>query len=37
MDARLEDIAGAIHTHPTLSEAVREAAMAARGEAIHTM
>jgi dihydrolipoamide dehydrogenase len=35
MGARLEDVAGTIHTHPTLSEAVREAAMAARGEAIH--
>jgi len=36
MGARLEDFAGTIHTHPTLSEAVREAAMAARGEGIHT-
>ncbi|MDS0220446.1 dihydrolipoyl dehydrogenase [Haloarcula sp. S1AR25-5A] len=36
MGARLEDIAGTIHTHPTLSEAVHEAAAAARGEAIHT-
>ena len=36
MGARLEDIAGTIHTHPTLSEAVHEAAKAARGEAIHT-
>jgi dihydrolipoamide dehydrogenase len=35
MGAQLEDVAGTIHTHPTLSEAVREAAMAARGEAIH--
>jgi dihydrolipoamide dehydrogenase len=35
MGARLEDLAATIHTHPTLSEAVREAAMAARGEAIH--
>jgi len=36
MGATLEDIAGTIHTHPTLSEAVHEAALAARGEAIHT-
>ncbi|WP_135303324.1 dihydrolipoyl dehydrogenase [Haloarcula amylovorans] len=36
MGARLEDVAGTVHTHPTLSEAVHEAAMAARGEAIHT-
>lgn len=35
MSARLEDIASTIHTHPTLSEAVHEAAKAARGEAIH--
>jgi len=36
MGARLGDVAGTIHTHPTLSEAVHEAALAARGEAIHT-
>jgi len=36
MGARLEDIAGTIHTHPTLSEAVHEAARAAYGTAIHT-
>ncbi|MBX0296095.1 dihydrolipoyl dehydrogenase [Haloarcula nitratireducens] len=36
MGARLEDVASTVHTHPTLSEAVHEAAMAARGEAIHT-
>ncbi|MDS0281887.1 dihydrolipoyl dehydrogenase [Haloarcula onubensis] len=36
LGARLEDVAGTIHTHPTLSEAVHEAAKAARGEAIHT-
>ncbi|MFB6073602.1 MAG: dihydrolipoyl dehydrogenase [Haloarculaceae archaeon] len=36
MGARLEDVAATIHTHPTLSEAVQEAARAARGEAIHT-
>ncbi|MFC7018240.1 MULTISPECIES: dihydrolipoyl dehydrogenase [Haloarcula] len=36
MGARLEDVAGTVHTHPTLSEAVHEAALAARGEPIHT-
>ncbi|WP_254769494.1 dihydrolipoyl dehydrogenase [Salinilacihabitans rarus] len=34
--ADLETLAGTVHTHPTLSEAVMEAAAAARGEAIHT-
>jgi dihydrolipoamide dehydrogenase len=33
--ARLEDVVGTIHTHPTLSEAVMEAAANARDEAIH--
>ena len=37
MGATLEDVAATIHTHPTLSEAVMEAAMNARGEAIHTL
>ncbi len=37
MGARLEDIAATIHTHPTLSEAVGEAAANARGEAVHTL
>jgi len=32
----LEALAGTIHTHPTLSEAIMEAAADARGEAIHT-
>jgi len=36
MGARLEDIASTVHTHPTLSEAVHEAAKAARGTPIHT-
>ncbi|WP_394337433.1 dihydrolipoyl dehydrogenase [Halococcoides cellulosivorans] len=36
MDARLADLAETVHTHPTLSEAVMEAAANARGEAIHT-
>ena len=37
MGARLEDIAATIHTHPTLSEAVAEAAANARGSAVHTL
>ena len=37
MGARLEDIAATIHTHPTLSEAVAEAAANARGGAVHTL
>ena len=37
MGARLEDIAATIHTHPTLSEAVAEAAANARGAAVHTL
>ncbi len=35
MGASLEDIAGTIHVHPTLSEAFHEAALAALGHAIH--
>jgi dihydrolipoamide dehydrogenase len=35
MGARLEDIAGTIHAHPTLGEAVQEAAMRALGRALH--
>ena len=35
MGACLEDIAGTIHVHPTLSEAVHEAALRALGHAIH--
>ncbi|WP_101298097.1 dihydrolipoyl dehydrogenase [Halegenticoccus soli] len=37
MGATLEDVAATIHTHPTLAEAVMEAAENARGEAIHTL
>ena len=37
MGARLEDVIATIHTHPTLAEAVREAAANARGKAIHTL
>ena len=35
MGALLEDIAGTIHVHPTLSEAFHESALKALGHAIH--
>jgi len=35
MEATLEDIASAIHAHPTLSEAMMEAALNAGGKTIH--
>jgi dihydrolipoamide dehydrogenase len=35
MGARLEDITGTIHAHPTLGEAVHEAALRALGHALH--
>lgn len=35
MGALLEDVAGTIHVHPTLSEAYHEAALRALGHAIH--
>lgn len=35
MGAVLEDVAGTIHAHPTLGEAVQEAAMRALGHALH--
>lgn len=35
MGARLEDIAGTIHAHPTLGEALPEAALGALGHALH--
>ena len=35
MGAVLEDVAGTVHAHPTLSESLMEAAKAAMGEAIH--
>jgi dihydrolipoamide dehydrogenase len=35
MGARLEDIAGTIHAHPTLGEAVHETALRALGHALH--
>jgi dihydrolipoamide dehydrogenase len=35
MAARLEDVAGTIHAHPSLGEAVQEAALRALGHALH--
>jgi len=35
MGARLEDIAGTIHVHPTVTESFAEASLAALGHAIH--
>jgi dihydrolipoamide dehydrogenase len=35
MGARLEDVAGTIHAHPTLGEAFQEAAFRALGHALH--
>jgi dihydrolipoamide dehydrogenase len=35
MGATLEDVTGTIHVHPTLSEAVHEAAMGAEGDSLH--
>jgi dihydrolipoamide dehydrogenase len=35
MGARLEDIAGTIHAHPTMGEAFHEAALAALGHPLH--
>ncbi|MES2297131.1 MAG: dihydrolipoyl dehydrogenase [Pseudomonadota bacterium] len=35
MGARLEDVGGTIHSHPTLGEAVQEAALRALGHALH--
>jgi len=37
MGAQLGDVAATVHTHPTLSEAVREACANALGRAIHTL
>ncbi|MFC6992778.1 dihydrolipoyl dehydrogenase [Haladaptatus sp. GCM10025707] len=37
MGATIEDLTATIHTHPTLAEAVMEAAANAKGEAIHTL
>ncbi|WP_237478782.1 dihydrolipoyl dehydrogenase [Lichenibacterium dinghuense] len=35
MGARLEDVAGTVHAHPTLGEAFQEASLRALGEALH--
>ena len=35
MGSRLEDVAGTIHVHPTLTEAFAESALAGLGHAIH--
>jgi dihydrolipoamide dehydrogenase len=35
MAARLEDIAGTIHAHPTRGEGLQEAALKALGHALH--
>ena len=35
LDATVEDMGLAVHPHPTLSEALKEAAMAAMGQAVH--
>jgi dihydrolipoamide dehydrogenase len=35
LGARLEDVAGTVHAHPTLGEAVQEAALRALGHALH--
>ena len=37
MGARVEDIAATIHAHPTLPEAIMEAAEAVHGLAIHAI
>ncbi|MFB6080392.1 MAG: dihydrolipoyl dehydrogenase [Haloferacaceae archaeon] len=37
MGATLEDVGSTVHTHPTLAEAVMEAAENARGQAINTL
>ncbi|MDY6780472.1 MAG: dihydrolipoyl dehydrogenase, partial [Halobacteria archaeon] len=37
MGANLDDLAATVHTHPTLSETVKEAAENALDEAIHTL
>ncbi len=35
LEATIEDISGMIHAHPTISEAVREAALRAVGKPLH--
>ena len=36
LEATTAEVIGTVHAHPTLAEALREAALAARGEAINT-
>jgi dihydrolipoamide dehydrogenase len=35
LEATTAEVAYAVHAHPTLAEAIKEAALAANGEAIH--
>jgi dihydrolipoamide dehydrogenase len=35
MGARLEDVAGTIHAHPTLGEAIHEASLRALARPLH--
>jgi dihydrolipoamide dehydrogenase len=35
LEATLDELVATVHGHPTLGEAVREAVLAARGEALH--
>ena len=35
LEGTAQEVGWLVHSHPTLSEAVKEAALAARGEAIH--
>lgn len=35
MEATLDEIEATIHAHPTLGESIAEAALAARGRALH--
>jgi len=37
LKATINDLASTVHAHPTLAEAVREAALDTKGEAIHIL
>ena len=37
LEATVEELVSAIHAHPTLSEAMGEAALDVKGEAIHKL
>jgi len=37
LKATIDDLAGIVHAHPTLAEAIREAALDTKGEAIHIL